>query len=58
MIINQIANSIACAEAILSLAAFAEDAAEELGAPDEWTSKHIHEQWTNVIFAFPPVAEA
>lgn len=50
--------SLTCNDAILSLSAFAEDASEEFGAPDEWTAQHIHEQWQSLVTAFPAVAEA
>jgi len=53
-----VTSALACNDAILSLQAFAEDVAEETGAPDYWTANHIHEQWQNVLLAFPPVAEA
>lgn len=56
--ITALTNALACNDAILSLQAFAEDASEELGAPDIWTANHIHEQWLDVLMAFPPVAEA
>ena len=56
--IDALAKALACNDAILSLQAFAEDSSEEFGAPDVWTANHIHEQWQNVLMAFPPVAEA
>ena len=56
--IAALTNALACNDAVLSLQAFAEDASEELGAPDMWTANHIHEQWQNILMAFPPVAEA
>lgn len=57
-IITNIANSIACNDAILSLVAFSDDASEETGAPDYWTQQHIHEQWLNVLLAFSTAIEA
>lgn len=56
--ITAITNALACNDAVLSLKAFAEDTSAETGAPDLWTSCHIHEQWQNIIFAFPASAEA
>ena len=56
--IAAIANALACNDAVLSLQAFAKDASEETGAPDLWTTCHIHEQWQSIIFAFPTSAEA
>lgn len=56
--IAALTTALACNDAILSLQAFAEDASEEFGAPDVWTANHIHEQWQNVLMAFPTVAEA
>ena len=53
-----VTNAIACNDAILSLTAFAHDADEEFGTPDGWLEDHIEEQWENVVFSFPALAEA
>ena len=56
--ILNIADSIACNDAILNLIALSSDTSEETAAPDYWTQQHIHEQWLNVLFAFSPIAES